>query len=81
MEHVGRHLEKGTLGPEVEDLELREWMLEQGLLEVAKGGGYRVIGVGGKRRGRSATAAAGAAVTEEAVEVGEEDADGEDEEV
>ncbi|KAL8860140.1 MAG: hypothetical protein Q9178_003404 [Gyalolechia marmorata] len=82
MEHVGRHLEKGTVGVEVEDLELRKWMLEQGLLEVAKGGGYRVIGVGGKRRGRSATAAAaGAAVKEEVVEVGEEDADGEDEEV
>lgn len=81
MEHVGRHLEKGTLGPEVEDLELRNWMLAEGLLEVVKGGGYKVIGVGGKRRGRSATAAAGAAVQEEAVEVGEEDADGEDEEV
>lgn len=81
MEHVGRHLAEGTVGVEVEDLELRDWMLAQGLLEVAEGGWYRVTGTGGKRRGESAPAAAGAVVKEKVVEVGEEDADREDEAV
>ncbi|KAL8653276.1 MAG: hypothetical protein Q9226_003912 [Calogaya cf. arnoldii] len=81
MEHVGRHLEKGTVGIEVEDLELREWMLQEGLLECTKSG-YRVVGVGGKKRGRGFYSNAvkdeeGAVV--EMQEDGEEDADGEDE--
>lgn len=81
MEHVGRHLEKGSVGTEVEDLQLRDWMLAEGLLEQVKGG-YRVVGVGGKKRGRGAYT--GTVKTEEggfveAQEGGEEDADGEDE--
>ncbi|KAI4282242.1 MAG: hypothetical protein L6R38_003074 [Xanthoria sp. 2 TBL-2021] len=78
MEHVGRHLEKGPVGTEVEDLQLRDWMLAEGLLEQVKGE-YRVVGVGGKKRGRGAYT--GTVKDEEGaiVEGGEEDADGEDE--
>ena len=81
MEHVGRHLEKGAVGIEVEDLQLRDWMFAESLLERVRGG-YRVIGVGGKKRGRGAYT--GTVKTEEGVclqtqEEGEEDADGEDE--
>ena len=32
MEHVGRHLEQGNLGEEVEDVDLREWMRKEGLI-------------------------------------------------
>ncbi|KAL8965460.1 MAG: hypothetical protein Q9183_003842, partial [Haloplaca sp. 2 TL-2023] len=32
MEHVGRHLEKMDPGPEAEDLELRDWMIKEGVL-------------------------------------------------
>lgn len=79
MEHIGRHLEKGDPGEEVEDLELREWMLQEGLLTYVKGE-YRVVGVGGKRRGRGAKT--GGIREDEALVgevMGEEDADGEDE--
>ncbi|KAI4271510.1 MAG: hypothetical protein LQ337_005954 [Flavoplaca oasis] len=82
MEHVGRHLEKGPLGFEVEDLDLRHWMLDEGLLELVKGE-YRVVGAGGKKRGRgpynTEVVKDGEAAPIEAQEEGEEDADGEDE--
>ncbi|KAL8781311.1 MAG: hypothetical protein Q9213_006059 [Squamulea squamosa] len=79
MEHVGRHLEKGAPETEVEDLELRDWMVGQGLLELVKGS-YRVVGVGSKRRGRGAAGVIQEErAAEEAQEVGEEDADGDDE--
>lgn len=56
-------------------------MLGEGLLERVRGG-YRVIGVGGKKRGRGGYT--GTVKTEEGnllqtQEEGEEDADGEDE--
>ncbi|KAL8712459.1 MAG: hypothetical protein Q9220_003307 [cf. Caloplaca sp. 1 TL-2023] len=87
MEHVGRHLEKGDPGPEDEDLELRDWMVREGLLTVVKGG-FRIDGAGGKRRGRGSGSGSSAAGTVGwvngrsdgvAMEDGEEDADGEDE--
>ncbi|KAL8734002.1 MAG: hypothetical protein Q9166_001763 [cf. Caloplaca sp. 2 TL-2023] len=78
MEHVGRHLEKGTAGTEVEDLELRNWMIEERLLEFVDGN-YRVLGVGGKKRGRGASAVKEEGVVAEEDGMGEEDADGEDE--
>jgi len=50
MEHVARHLEQGTAADEErEDVRLQEWMVGEGLLERV-GGGWRVVGVGGRRR-------------------------------
>ena len=38
MEHVGRHFEKdGFLGDEVEDLELRKWAVEEGIVRLVNG--------------------------------------------
>ena len=77
MEHVGRHLEKEDPGIEVEDLELRDWMVGEKLL-VWEQGGYVVTGLGGRRR-------SGRGNVKEEVDdgerdgEGEEDADGEDE--
>ncbi|KAL8939483.1 MAG: hypothetical protein Q9216_003335 [Gyalolechia sp. 2 TL-2023] len=78
MEHVGRHLERENPGFEVEDGELRDWMVGEGLC-VWEGGQCVVKGLGGRRRaGRgAATGAGGGGAVEE--EDGEEDADGEDE--
>ncbi|KAI4120227.1 MAG: hypothetical protein LQ338_007169 [Usnochroma carphineum] len=81
MEHVGQHLEKeGDPGVEVEDLELRDWMIREELISWERGR-WVVVGVGGRRRGRG-----GSVVKEEAEEKGgemdgegEADADGEDE--
>ncbi|KAL8917039.1 MAG: hypothetical protein Q9208_008214 [Pyrenodesmia sp. 3 TL-2023] len=81
MEHVGKHLEKeGDLGPEVEDVELREWMRGERLISEERGR-WVVAGVGGRRRGRGGS---GAVVVKEEDEEevdgeGEADADGEDE--
>lgn len=81
MEHVGKHLEKdGDPGVEVEDVELREWMVREKLIGWERGR-WIVAGVGGRRRGR------GGGVVKEEVEAierdvdgeGEEDADGDDE--
>lgn len=44
MEHIGRHFERedrGILGVEEEDLALREWGIEQGIL-VGVDGGWRL---------------------------------------
>lgn len=73
MEHVARHLEQGTAAePEREDIALRDWMLAQGLLQRV-GSGWRVVGVGGRRR-RGASGVMGEVDAD-----GEEDAVGEDE--
>ncbi|KAL9600864.1 MAG: hypothetical protein Q9219_002906 [cf. Caloplaca sp. 3 TL-2023] len=77
MEHVGRHLEKENPGFEVEDLELRDWMVEQGLL-VEGNGGYVVTGLNNRRRSGRGIAKDGIEDTERHGD-GEEDADGEDE--
>ena len=64
MEHVARHLERGEKEEE-EDVELREWMVKEGLIrwvgggqrEGGEGGGgggggrWRVVGTGKKRAG------------------------------
>lgn len=69
MEHVARHLEQGTTADkEREDVRLQEWMVGEGLLERV-GGGWRVVGVAGRRR-RGASGGKGE---------GEEDAVGEEE--
>lgn len=53
MEHVGKHLEAGETG-EREDENLRDWMVSQGLVGKEKGA-WRVVGCGGRRRGRGAS--------------------------
>ena len=59
MEHVARHLERGEKEEE-EDVELREWMVREGLIRWVGGGGakggsgggrWRVVGTGKKRAG------------------------------
>ena len=51
MEHVGRHLEKGEQC-EDEDTGLREWMVQEGLLDwIAAERRWRVVGVGRRRTG------------------------------
>ncbi|KAL2808547.1 hypothetical protein BJX63DRAFT_408950 [Aspergillus granulosus] len=37
MEHVARHYEKGDAGSEAEDVPLREWAAEQGIIRLEKG--------------------------------------------
>ncbi|MCJ1469814.1 hypothetical protein MMC07_008456 [Pseudocyphellaria aurata] len=53
MEHVGKHLERGETG-EREDEGLRDWMVRQGLVSMERGA-WRVVGCGGRRRGRGAS--------------------------
>jgi len=47
MEHVGRHLESGHGEKQQwrEDVQLREWMLQEGLIEKAEEGGWRLVGL------------------------------------
>lgn len=53
MEHVGKHLEQGETG-EREDEGLRDWMVGEGLVGKERGA-WRVVGCGGRRRGRGAS--------------------------
>lgn len=78
MEHVGRHLEKENPGFEVEDVELRDWMVAQGLC-VWDGTRCVVKGLGGRRRAGRGSVSAVVGGDDGVVEEGEEDADGEDE--
>lgn len=73
LEHVGKHLEKNDVKKEeeVEDEDVREWMMQQGFMEWKAHTGYRVIHTDGKKK-RSKSIA----MTSE----GEEDAEGEEEE-
>ncbi|KAL5338914.1 hypothetical protein BJX70DRAFT_185195 [Aspergillus crustosus] len=49
MEHVARHLEKADPGPEVEDVPLREWAVENGVLRFERErGGWWLVGLCGK---------------------------------
>ncbi|KAL8721151.1 MAG: hypothetical protein Q9225_002109 [Loekoesia sp. 1 TL-2023] len=77
MEHVGRHLEKEDPGSEVEDLELRDWMVKERLV-VKKHGRYVVAGLNGRRRSGRGNLKEEVAEGERDAE-GEEDAEGEDE--
>lgn len=47
MEHVGRHLESGHGEKQQwrEDVQLREWMLQEGLIEKAADGQWRLVGL------------------------------------
>ncbi|KAL9578396.1 MAG: hypothetical protein Q9203_007111 [Teloschistes exilis] len=72
MEHVGKHLEKEeNPGYEVEDEELRNWMVMEGLLKKDRGleSGWRVVGTSGGRRRK---------VDVRRDDVGEEDAEGDE---
>ena len=49
MEHVGRHLEKGEKEEE-EDIGLRDWMVQEGLMSFnAAEGGWKVVGTGKRK--------------------------------
>lgn len=74
LEHVGKHLEKNDVKKEdeVEDEELRSWMMEQGFMEWKTHTGYKVINTDGKKKRNKSIA-----ITSE----GEEDAEGEEEDV
>ncbi|KAL4874025.1 hypothetical protein BDV12DRAFT_1266 [Aspergillus spectabilis] len=49
MEHVARHLEKADPGPEVEDVPLREWAVEKGVVRFEREkGGWWLVGLCGK---------------------------------
>ena len=74
LEHVGKHLEKNEVKKEeeVEDEELRNWMMQHRFMEWTGTMGYRVSNADGKKKKNKS-----AAITSE----GEEDAEGEDEEV
>lgn len=74
LEHVGKHLEKNDMSKEdeVEDEELRNWMMQQGFMEWKAQTGYKVNNTEGKKKRNKSTV-----VTSE----GEEDAEGEDEDV
>ena len=46
MEHVGKHLEAGTgVGAWVEDVPLRDWLVEEGLVEGSEERGWRLVGL------------------------------------
>lgn len=74
LEHVGKHLEKNDVKKEdeVEDEELRDWMMQQRFIEWKAPSGYKVINADGKKKKNRSIV-----ITSE----GEEDAEGEDEEV
>ena len=76
LEHVGKHLEKNDVKKEVEaeaeDEDLRNWMMEQHFMEWKAHTGYKVTNTDGKKKKNK-----GVVTTSE----GEEDAEGEDEEV
>ena len=75
LEHLGKHLEKNDVKKEdeVEDEDVREWMLQHGFMEW-KGAhtGYKVTNADGKKKKNKSVVMASE---------GEEDAEGEDEEV
>lgn len=75
MEHVGKHLEKGfDIRFEQEDVILREWMLDQGLVK-PEGTGWKVVGCGTRRRGKNI----GGVMDGGGEGDGEEDGEGDDE--
>ena len=74
LEHVGKHLEKNDVKreDEMEDEELRSWMVQQRFMEWKAPTGYKVTNTEGKKKKNKST------VTPSE---GEEDAEGEDEEI
>lgn len=74
LEHVGKHLEKNEVNKEgeVEDEDLRSWMMQQRFMEWKAHTGYKVNNTDGKRKKNK-----GIVTTSE----GEEDAEGEEEDV
>ena len=74
LEHVGKHLEKNDVKKEeeVEDEDVREWMMQQGFMEWKAHTGYKVINSDGKKKRNKSIV-----MTSE----GEEDAEGEEEDV
>ena len=77
MEHVGKHLERGeVLGTEREDVGLREWMVKEGLMALEKGT-WKVVGCGGRRKGRGASGGVAGGEVRDAE--GDEDGEGEEE--
>ena len=74
LEHVGKHLEKNDVKreDEREDEELRSWMVQQRFMEWKAPMGYKVTNTEGKKKKNKSTVTASE---------GEEDAEGEDEEV
>ena len=73
LEHVGKHLEKNDVKKEdeIEDEDLREWMMQQRFMELKTPTGYQVTNADGKKKKNNKSVVA----TSE----GEEDAEGEDE--
>lgn len=73
LEHVGKHLEKNDVKKEdeVEDEDVRDWMMQQGFMAWNAHTGYKVINSDGKKKRNKSIV-----VTSE----GEEDAEGEEEE-
>ena len=72
LEHVGKHLEKNDVKKEdeIEDEELRSWMMQQRFMEYKPQTGYKVTNADGKKKKNKSVAIASE---------GEEDAEGEDE--
>lgn len=74
LEHVGKHLEKNDMKKEneIEDEELRDWMMQQRFMEWQAHTGYKVNNTEGKKKRNKSMV-----MTSE----GEEDAEGEEEDV
>ena len=74
LEHVGKHLEKNDVNKEdeVEDEDLREWMMQQRFMDWKAHSGYTVNNTDGKKKKNK-----GMVITSE----GEDDAEGEEEDV
>ena len=74
LEHVGKHLEKNDMKKEdeIEDEDLREWMMQQGFMEFTTPTGYKVTNADGKKKKNKSVVAT-------STSEGEEDAEGEDE--
>ena len=72
LEHVGKHLEKNDVKKEdeVEDEDVRDWMVQQGFMEWKAHMGYKVINSDGKKKRNKSTV-----ITSE----DEKDAEGEEE--
>ena len=74
LEHVGKHLERNDVKQEeeVEDEDLRDWMMQHRFMEWKAHAGYKVNNTDGKKKRKKSVV-----VTSE----GEEDAEGEEEDV
>ena len=75
LEHVGKHLEKNDVkkGDEIEDEDLRNWMVQHGFMQFTAQRGFRVTNAEGKKKKKNKSIAMASD--------GDEDAEGEDDEV